>query len=182
MGVLHITFRVFAFGGALNHHSLFETQNFKNMTEDNLKPLNATDTNTVLADSKNVLAPKLFELGWVWYEGWSYHLFIHFGKTQEDFKQDVKSLLVKYGKDYLASEESWAGANGWVDFIADKMPELGYQPIQPIRESFSGAYIIEGDNEDDKRWGEVVGKELLQEAISHNNKIREEIDKMYNAD
>jgi hypothetical protein len=69
------------------------------MTEDNLKPQTATDANTVLADSKNGIAPKLFELGWGWYEDWSYHLFIHFDKTQEDFKEDVKSLLIKYGKD-----------------------------------------------------------------------------------
>ena len=102
----------------------------------------SNNANVLLADSKNGLAPKLFELGWGWYEDWSYHLFIHFGKTQDDFKQDVKSLLVKYGQDYLASEQSWAGANGWVDFIAEKMPELGYQPIQPIRESFFGLTLL----------------------------------------
>ena len=147
------------------------------MTKDNLKDETANSTNTVLADSKNGLPPMLFELGWGWYEDWSYHLFVHFGKTQEQFKEDVKLLLVKYGKDYLKSEISWAGANGWVDFIADKMPELGYQPIKPISESFFGAYIIEGNEEDDNRWGEVVGEELLQEAILHNNKVRE---KMYN--
>lgn len=140
------------------------------------EPQTATIGNTVLADSKNGLTPMLFELGWGWYEDWSYYLFIHFGKTQEQFKQDVKSLLVKYGKDYLKSEQSWAGANGWVDFIADKMPELGYQPIKPISESFFGAYIIEGNEDDDKRWGEIVGEELLQEAILHNNKVREEMD------
>jgi hypothetical protein len=142
----------------------------------------SNNANVLLAGSKNGLAPKLFELGWGWYEDWSYHLFIHFGKTQDDFKQDVKSLLVKYGKDYLASEQSWAGANGWVDFIAEKMPELGYQPIKPIRESFFGAYIIEGNEDDAKAWGEVVGEELLQEAITHNNKIREEMDKKHDAD
>ena len=124
--------------------------------------------------------PVLFELGWGWYEDWIYHLFIHFGKTEEDFKQDIKSLLVKYGKDYLASEKSWVGANGWIDFIAEKMPELGYQPVQPIRENFFGAYIIEGNDDDDKRWGDVVGEELLQEAILHNNKVREEIDNRKN--
>ena len=62
------------------------------------------------------------------------------------------------------------------------MPELGYQPIQPIRQSFFGAYIIEGNVHDDKEWGEVVGEELLQEAITHNNKIRKEMDKKHNAD
>jgi hypothetical protein len=146
------------------------------MTKDNLKDETANSTNTVLADSKNGLPQMLFELGWVCHEDWSYHLFIHFGKTQEQFKEDVKLLLVKYGKDYLKSETSWAGANRWVDFIADKMPELGYRPIKPISESFFGAYIIKGNDEDDKRWGEVVGEELLQEAILHNNKVREKMD------
>lgn len=131
----------------------------------------------MLADSKNGQTPMLFELGWGWYEEWSYHLFIHTDKTQEQFKEDVKSLLVKYGKDYLKSETSWAGASGWVEFIADKMPELGYQPINPIGESFWGAYIIKGDEDDDKKWGEVVGEELLQEAILHNQKLEEEMDK-----
>lgn len=131
----------------------------------------------MLADSKNGQTPMLFELGWGWYEEWNYHLFIHTDKTQKQFKEDVKSLLVKYGKDYLKSETSWAGASGWVEFIADKMPELGYQSIKPIGESFWGAYIIKGDEDDDKKWGEVVGEELLQEAILHNKKLEEEMDK-----
>lgn len=144
------------------------------MENNNLKHKITTDANTVLVDSKSGLTPKIYELGWGWYEQWSYYLFIHFEKTQEDFKQDVKSLLIKYGKDYLSSEESWAGADRWIDFIAKKMPELGYQPIEPIRESFFGSYIIDGDGDGDKYWGEVVGEELLQEAIAHNNKIKEE--------
>lgn len=145
------------------------------MAKDNLKNETANSINTVLVDSKNGLPPILFGLRWSWYEDQICHLFIHFGKTQDQFKEDVKLLLIKYGKDYLKSETGWAGASGWVDFIADKMPELGYQPIKPISESFFGAYIIEGD--DDEQWGEVVGEELLQEAILHNNKVREEMDK-----
>ncbi len=129
-----------------------------------------------MEDLKNK-TPMLFELAWSWYEELHYYLFIHTDKTQEQFKQDVRSLLVKYGRDYLKSETSWVGANGWVDFIADKMPELGYQPIQPISEGFWGAYIIKGDSKDDDRWGEVIGEELLCEAILHNKKIEEEMNK-----
>lgn len=119
----------------------------------------------------------LFQLGWGWYEEWSYHLFIHSDKTQDQFKEDVKSLLIKYGKEYLTQEDSWAGASGWVEFIAGKMPELGYQPVQPITESFFGAYIIKGDDKEDKKWGDVVGEDLLREAILHNKKLEEEINK-----
>ena len=84
----------------------------------------SNNANVLLADSKNGLAPKLFELGWGWYEDWSYHLFIHFEKTQDDFKQDVKSLLVKYGKDYLASEQGWA--NWPLDFDPIWVKKCGF--------------------------------------------------------
>lgn len=120
--------------------------------------------------------PQFFELRWEWYEYLNYYLFTHPEKSQEDFKQDVKSLLIKYGNDYLANEKSWAGVNEWVDFVAKKMPELGYQPIQPVTESFFGAHIIDGDDEDNNAWGKVVGDGLLRKAIKHNNRIRKKID------
>jgi plasmid rolling circle replication initiator protein Rep len=49
MVVLPVTVRLFAFGGALHHHSLFETLNFNNMQKDNLKNETPADANNVLA-------------------------------------------------------------------------------------------------------------------------------------
>lgn len=126
-------------------------------------------------DSKNGISPKLFELNWGWHEDWESYLFIHYDKTQKQFKKDVSMLLVKYGNEYLESEDSFAGASSWISFIADKMPELGYQPIQPINVGFCGSYIIEGDEEDVRGWGKVVGEDLLQKAIEHNIKVRDRL-------
>lgn len=129
-----------------------------------------------LTKNKKELTPRFFKLGWEWYEDWNYYFFVHFEKTQKQFKQDVKSLLIKYGEDYLKNEKSWAGAMGWIEFIVDKMPELGYKLIKPISEVFFGAYIIENNSEEDnKNWSEIVGEELFQRAILHNKKIKKEI-------
>lgn len=121
---------------------------------------------------------EIFQLQWAWYEEQYNYLFSHPNKTQDEFKNDVKHLLVKYGKEYLENEGSWAGANRWVEFVSKKLPELGYKAVEPITESFWGAYIIRGDDGEDGEWGEIVGKELLQQAIYHNNILEEEMDKM----
>ena len=82
-------------------------------------------------------------------------------------------MLRKYGKEYLESEESYAGANNWIGFIANKMHELGYKKVETINVNFWGAFIIDDVNDDeDKEWGKVVGKKLLLEAINHNKIIK----------
>jgi hypothetical protein len=119
---------------------------------------------------------KLFELSWSWYEDHDYYLFVHENKTEDDFQKDVKILLIKYGEEYLQQEDCWAGANNWIEYISTKLPELGYEHIEPINVGFWGAYIIDGDDGDDVVWGEIVGEELLQKTIHHNKKIRKEMD------
>ena len=119
---------------------------------------------------------KLFELHWHWYEEQVSYLFMHPGdKTQEEFNAEVELLLFKYGNEYLESETSWVGAPDWMEFIVPKMKEFGYESIEPISYSFFGAHLIEGDDEDDKNWGKIVGKELLEKAIEHNSKLREKL-------
>jgi hypothetical protein len=122
----------------------------------------------------------LFELNWCWYEDYRFYLFTHDNKTEEQFKEDVRFLLRKYGKDYLETArhedgDMLVGASDWIDFISTKMPELGYSPIDPIRESFFGSYIIDGERDDDENWREVVGDELADLAIEHNKKVRKEM-------
>lgn len=120
---------------------------------------------------------QVFDLGWSWHEDWSSYLFIHINKTKDQFKEDVKSLLIKYGKDYIKSEEEhWTGAHSWIEFISNKMEELGYEKVIPIRESFFGGYILEENDEESEKWGEIVGKDLLKEAIDHNKKVKEDMD------
>ena len=111
---------------------------------------------------------QLFELNWQSRDSSISFLFIHTNKTNVQFKKDVKSLLVKYGKDYLESENYYAGAGSWIEFIADKMSELGYQSIEPIKETFVGSKIITYPT---STWGKVVGQDLLQQAIEHNSKL-----------
>lgn len=124
-----------------------------------------------------VTKTNLFNLQWCWYEDKNDYLFIHDNKTKEQFKQDVNEMLIKYGKEYLDQEESWAGANKWIDYISKKLPELGYQTVEPITSSFFGAYIItERHSSDDKEWGEIVGEELLQHAIEHNETFEKEME------
>ena len=119
---------------------------------------------------------KIYELYWSWYEDYIHFTFCHpENKSEEEFKADVDSLMIKYGEDYLESEESWAGANGWVEYIVPKMKELGYETPTQTTYGFWGAYIIESKADDDKKFGDVVGKELLEKAIKHNKKIKEEM-------
>jgi len=118
----------------------------------------------------------IFELAWTWNEDYIPYLFSHETKTKEDFRNDVKYLMRKYGKEYIEQEFSWVGASWWIEFIAKKMPELGYTHVYPEAMSVFGAFIIENiNNKDDKEFGEIIGEELLQEAIKHNNKIKKKL-------
>jgi hypothetical protein len=118
---------------------------------------------------------KLFELAWVWHEDYVPHLFVHEEKTESQFESDVKTLFKEYGDAYLAQETSWAGASSWLDFIATKLPELGYVRVQPFQVSVFGAFIIENKehDQDDRDFAkEFIGDELLMKAVKHNDKIR----------
>lgn len=122
---------------------------------------------------------KIFELYWSWYEEYSPYLLFHENKTKEEFEQDVKKYLIKYGDEYLEKEDGWIGASDWIQFIYDKLPELGYIKINPIATGFFGAYIIDGDNEEDIKWKEIVGEELYQKAVRKNKLVREKMDKEF---
>lgn len=119
---------------------------------------------------------EFFELYWSWYEDYEPTVYYHPNKTPDQFDKDVKHMLFKYGQAYLDSEESWAGCNGWIDFIRDKMPELGYRKISPHSFGYFGGYILK-ENEDDG-FIEKVGLDLFNKAIDHNNKIEKEISQL----
>ena len=59
--------------------------------------------------------------------------------------------------------------------LNEKSKELGYETPTQTTYGFWGAYIIESKADDDKKFGDVVGKELLEKAIKHNKKIKEEM-------
>ena len=119
---------------------------------------------------------------WDWYEDYQPHLYYHKNKTKKEFKADVKLLLKKYGKEYLEQESSWANIPGWIDYIDNKLPELGYEQVKEVMVGFFGGYILGDDYSDfeepgdeDVSWGKIVGKRLLKQAMEHNKKFNKEI-------
>ena len=125
---------------------------------------------------------KIFELNWIWHEDYMPWLFFHENKTEKDFKKDVNFLLKKYGKDYIKSnEDSWVGACGWFEFIVPKMSELGYEKVSTIKYGHFGSYIIKNDEiyekEESRNLKKFIGKELLEEAVEHNKKVEDDMNK-----
>ncbi len=114
---------------------------------------------------------KTFELYWSYYEDYSYWLFSHPKKTKKQFQAYVKMLLREYGNDYLKEEGSWAGASGWIEKVAEKLTIIGYTKVLPERFGFFGGYILREDD-DGKEWSKIVGKDLFDKAIKHNEKVK----------
>ncbi len=117
---------------------------------------------------------KIFTLEWSCYEEYNYYQFYHLAKSNEDFDQDVNSLMVKYGQEYIEQETCWVGINSWVEYVSTKLTELGYNRVETHNYGFFGGSILEGDREE-KKWESVVGKELLQMAISKNKNLRTDL-------
>lgn len=122
----------------------------------------------------------LFEIVWSWHDEDNTYLYTHDNKTDSEFQEDVKMLLRKYGKEYLETEESWAGANKWIEFVSGKMHELGYNYAKPAQFSFFGGYIFKDkkidpdeDGIEEKKWAEIVGQDLMDAALLHNQKIED---------
>jgi hypothetical protein len=132
---------------------------------------------------------QLFELEWHTFDSNNSFLFIHPNKDQKQFKKDVRFMLKKYGEEYLNNcvEYQSPHVRDWIEFIVDKMPELGYQIVNPIKEKFQ-SMKIDKDNDRygdfNKKWGNVIGKKLLNLALQQNEKIekfcKEQRDKILN--
>lgn len=118
----------------------------------------------------------IFEFSWSWYEDYSPFIFEGPEKTEEEWKQDCIQALKDVGETVL-KDDSWAGASGWVESACSALENKGYKRVKPVSFGVFGAYIIEGDDEDDKEFGELVGEELYQKAIEHNRLISEEMHK-----
>jgi hypothetical protein len=120
---------------------------------------------------------KIFQLSIDDWTGGSTYQFYHDNKTNEEFQLDVNSLLLKYGDEYIDSEENgMVDDAGWVAYVATKMGELGYGEVK-----VDGWYNLlqmglinsskEKDYEDSfKHFKSIVGEELMKKAIKKNNK------------
>ena len=58
------------------------------------------------------------------------------------------------------------------------MSELNYLLVIPITNSFFGTYIIESNEKNNRKWRNIVGKELLNKVILHNKKKKEEMNEI----
>ena len=129
----------------------------------------------------------LFAVNWCWYEeSWDF-LFIHENKSEEEFKQDIEKHIKDVGQEYLDQEDSWVGANGWIEYAADTFHRLGYKKVEPIRWSHFGGYILKQNDEmmekfpEDYKltseyketisWQNIVGEELMVQALAKNKEI-----------
>ena len=109
----------------------------------------------------------IFELSWGTYDSEQHWLFSHTDKSKEDFKRDCDELIVKYGDEYIDTADSWVGTDDWVEYVADKLSERGYEPVEPIAASYEGSMIIRDDDTEGK-WAKLVGKRLIDKAIRSN--------------
>ena len=89
--------------------------------------------------------------------------------------------MKKYGNEFLKqNKDSFVGASSWIDFVADRMSELGYVEAKPtIKFGHFGSYIL-GDEENkdcDNGFKKLVGKKLFDKAASQNKIIKDVMDK-----
>lgn len=124
--------------------------------------------------------PQLFELGLSGHDGMQSILFFHEGKTKKQFMEDLKFLVRKYGDHFIRRSDYFIYTSDWVLYFAKKFPELGYRRITPVTLCFTPTTL--GTNKEmkyDSEWAKVLGAELYQRALSHNNKFWEEQEKKW---
>jgi hypothetical protein len=112
---------------------------------------------------------KYYELYWSWYEDYVPFIFSHESKTKKQFEKDVRTMLRKYGEEYIQQEESWVSAYNWIEYIVPKMSELGYELITPHQYGQFGAYIIRNSETDG--FGKKVGRRLIEIATKQNEVV-----------
>ena len=126
---------------------------------------------------------KLFELYWSWYEDYESYLFVHpdKSKTQEDFERDARSLYRHAALELLKTELGYIGLNNVTEEVAERLPELGYVKVEPVRFGSFGGYILKNNDrlkEDESETAiELIGMDAFLSVSEHNldieNSIRE---------
>lgn len=99
-------------------------------------------------------------------------LVTHENKTLSQFKQDINSLMVKYGESYIeANSDYWITCGDWIVYASKKLSELGYVKIETERYTISGSGIIAGSKVDNK-FRRIVGSDMYNKAKEHNATLR----------
>lgn len=118
----------------------------------------------------------LFQLNWVYWDSGKPYLYYHPKKTPEEFNKDVDHLMIEKGKEYLdtvARNDEYPNLIGWVEFIATKLPELGYIVVIPIAKEISGPTANFDGHEVGRDWIDIIGEDLYNRAVAITHKYYE---------
>ena len=127
---------------------------------------------------------KLYCFYWSEYEGYSPHNLIHeINKTQEEFESDCKKALIDSFEEYRLQEQGWIGIDSMISFAVEYMiKNMGYARPEEISYGFFNSMIIRGEcfeegkmREDDQAVLEVVGQDIFNKILDHNNEIENSI-------
>ena len=103
----------------------------------------------------------IFELYRDFYDEGDQWLFTHpESKTETQFKDDVHSLMRKYAAEYTAQEEVFCGMDNFIRFIAPKLKELGYAPVETTRVGFFAGSILEEKDDATAVLEIIIGKDI----------------------
>lgn len=118
---------------------------------------------------------KLFRVDFSDWGETNHHDFYHDNKTEEEFKKDFDSLLVKYGEEYISNKRSLNMVD-WVEYAANRMGELGYIEVKYTLYCFNGLAPIgqlTTPTESEIAFEKIVGKDLMDKARNKSRDLRE---------
>lgn len=102
-------------------------------------------------------------------------LFSHLTKTENEFNDDINLLFKKYSDEFIETTETIIDFDTWVEYIALKMPELGYKVVTPITWRLNGGGGLDMDNiswdTHLQRLIAMVGEETVQKAIAKEREV-----------
>lgn len=119
----------------------------------------------------------VFKICWSEYDDYMTFYLYHDNKTEDEFNNDVNSLMLKHGKEFIEQECCYVSLHNWFIFILDKLYDMGYSKVEFTKKHLFGCELMLEENSDDwqvKKLESIVGPELIDLAIKHNQKIYDE--------
>lgn len=120
---------------------------------------------------------KLYKFSSVDYEDWRDYYFSHTDKTQEQFSNDCKAIILKYVDEYIEQEKSWVTYFGILSYCIPKLTELGYEKLEFIQDNLNlnGDDIIDEDSDSDRNFYKLLHAEVIEKSIKHNIELENKI-------
>ncbi len=119
----------------------------------------------------------IYEFYWSWYEEYTPWLFEHDSKTQEEFEDDCKKIMLESFDEYMTSrgEYDWAGVSDWMEFSLDRFANYGYAKVKPIAWGLFGGFIVKDEN--NKEVLKDFPKEIFNKMVKWNKSLEASTDK-----